>query len=60
MNVLVMGSIGIGNSIGIGISIGNGIGIGNGISISIGIGIGRRRLNTLEHFLTMLDNRIVN
>ena len=33
-----------------------------GISISIGIGNGdsRRLLNTLEHFLTMLDNIIVN
>ena len=44
----------IGNGIGIVI----GISIGNGIRISIGIS--RRLLNTLEHFLIMFDNSIVN
>ena len=42
----------------IGMGIGIGISIGNGIRISIGIG--RRLLNTLEHFLIMFANSIVN
>ena len=36
------------------------IGIGNGIFIFNGISIGIGLLNSLERFLTMLDNSIVN